>query len=397
MFVIASWGSYLFLRDIISVLISFGSTVNVMFGVFFIIDWFKVPYSSLAETAILISLGFSVFLNTIMLCSIHTYKKTSETDAKLAIKKALTINFQPIILSFMGLALFTLAAFYQKESIIFSDFTQLLIAGSAVAATSALMFLPLMSNYWLGHINEERMQDDLNPSFLEKFLLHINLNIEKAAALLVWIISPIIDHKLISWMITAFTALGITCLVVVKFENILSIADTKGSFVIILSIVYFLFVVICYQSYALAFVPVFSMLLNYFLLDFICHLLLVPETLMRVCLYSSFSITLIGSYLQTDIVLHYLKNNYNFQDALLNALAKTLYLVFVSAVSAVIFIVVAMDLGNVWDVNLFLAGSVIICSGIILVFPVPFYLRVFFTLHEFVVKPRKKKIKSIYL
>ncbi|MEL1254113.1 hypothetical protein AAEO57_10025 [Flavobacterium sp. DGU38] len=397
LFLITALGSYLFLKNMVSVFISFLCTVNTLIAVLFFIDLFQLEYSVFTAAAILVSLFFSVFLNTMLLCGINRYKKPSE-GALPAVEKTLTMHFYTIMLSLGGVSLLSLPAFYQNEHVFFPHFTTVLISGSASAVINAVMLLPLLANCWMGSVNEERMQDDLEHSFSEKAVLQLNRSIEKAVGLLAWVISPVVDYKPACWLITLFTALSIACMGAVKFENNLSLGNSQGNSLIILPIVYFLVVVLRYESYALAFAAVFSTLLNYFLLDALCQAFLSEsEILKEICFYGSLIVSFIGTYLQTDMAFRCSKNNAVQPGTLLGSLSKTVYVVFVSMAAAVLFMVMSLYLSGTPDLKALLRAAVITSSSIILLLPVPAYLSVFLSLQELLLRKRKKKINSIYL
>ncbi|WP_281234055.1 hypothetical protein [Flavobacterium gelatinilyticum] len=398
LFIVLFTVSYVFLKNSISVLISIGCSVNVMFGILFFIDLFEVQNSSLRTAAIIISLSFSLFINTILLSSVYQYKKPSDTNARQAVVMALKMNFWTILLSFLAVLLLLFWSYSQSQSdpdflpVPFKYFVWTFFAGASISVITAFTMLPVCSFFWLGHLKEERPQDDLTLSFTENKLLRFNEIIEKNIAYAVWIVSPAVTNKKISTLITIFAAV---------FTIWSIVGNTEPFYFIIVSIVYFLFVVIRYQSYILALAPVLSIVFNYLVLTDVFKLIKWDsEDIMHISFFVSMTAAITAGYLQSNTAWRYYKNNFKIQDAVLNANAKTLYLILGSVIVSTFFLSlfvysVSLHTDSLWD--LFLMGAIITASGLLLVFPGAAFLNTALHYFESFRKPNKKRVKSIYL
>jgi len=384
--------SYLFLKDLVSVLISIGCSLNVMFGVLFFIDLFEVEYSSLLTAAIILSLGFSLLVNTILLYSVHQNKKSSETDAKLAVRQAVSVNFWTVVLSFITFLLLLVWGF-QIQFVPFKDFVWVSAAGLSIAVINAFMLLPVLGSLSLGHINEERQQDDLKLSFSERILQKANDKIEKGITALVKAVSVVLTHKIISTL----TAILVTACLVLE----LTIENAEDYYFMILGLVYFLFIVMRYKSYILASAPFLSLIFSYFLLSYVCKILVWnSESLMQISFFGGITIAAIAAFLQTDTAFGYYKNASKTQDAVVNATAKTFFMVLASGLVMVIFLILAVhfnDLHKESFQDLMVMGTFIIGSSVLTLFPGTALLKTAFSCYESFRKPNKKRIKSVYM
>lgn len=388
-------GGYLFLKDSVSSIINLGCTVNVLFGILFFIDLFKVKYSPLAGAALIISLGFSVFLTTILLCCIHRTKQPFEREADEAVNKMILRNIWMIVLSFSALILLIFCFAYAGGALLKDDFLIIAGAGIIVGSIMAVTLLPLLSSLWLGHVNEERMQDDLELSFSEKMLMDFNLTIEKTAVFMLWIVSPLISRKP-AFIITAGVFSGFLGLIF--YSPFIFQGNSMQGIVLI---IFYLAAVMRYQSYVLAFIPVLSISFNYFAVVVICNFFFSDSAVLaQFCISAAMIVTVITSYLHLDTALGYIKGNLNLHDAVLNASAETLYLVC-AAITALLFLILPnLYLTDIivmcWS-DFLLAGFVIVFPAVILLFPAPAFLAALISIHNECTKPRKKRIKSIYL
>ncbi|RKR08936.1 hypothetical protein C8C83_0532 [Flavobacterium sp. 90] len=392
--------SYLFLMDSISVLISLACTLNVILGILFLIDLFKIEYSPLTILSIVMSVAFSALINTLLLFSIRESKKSWENDAKSAVSKAMKINFWLVILFFAAMSLL-FSLFFLKYSIFTSrSFIWMIAVVIAVPVINCMMLLPFFGFFGLGHLNEERMQDDLEPAFSEKLLVQFNARIEQTATVLAWIVSPIIYNKIIYFSITLL-ALILISLFIPYFLDIIS-EGNSGIIILTAAVLYFLLVVLRYQSYVLALAPVLAIILNFLFISAVCKAISWNcKLIMDATFLCSIAVTVIGIYFQTDTAIHYFRKSSMIKDGILNATAKSLYVVF-SAACVLIFVMLSSvyftaAVGSVSYQELILSGTIISASSFLVLFPAPAFLCTFFSLDQYITKPRKKKIRSIYL
>lgn len=388
--------SYLFLSDIRSVLVSIISIFNTALGMLFFIDFLGIEFSSVIVIVIITFLSVNVLLNIFLLIVVHQNKKSSEQNCDNAVHKTLDTHFWAILLTVVSVAFFLIISLVIAE-----NNTQKLILGiGLVIVINSCLLLPLLCRLFLHNINEQRMQDDLEFTYSEKMIIKINERIEYNAARFIWIISPVVNNKIISLITSIISVLAAWLLFFSNQEILLQekiFEDRSFSFLLLL---YFFFLVLRYRSYILALAPVIAIILNYGFFWVICSLFLSQSPLLlHITFLGSLIITSLGIFSQTDLVVSFQDKKFSNND-ILNGGAKIFNILFASVLVMTFFLLYAVYSDN-RETTIFLdlirSGIILIFSPFCALFPFMAFLKLCWDLKSNVNKPKKRRIKSIYL
>ncbi|MFD1605463.1 hypothetical protein ACFSJW_02595 [Flavobacterium artemisiae] len=389
--------SYLFLNDAFSVLITIVSTINTALGILFCMDFLEIKSSSIALLILIVFLALSVLTNIYLIIAVHQNKKPLDHDAVHAVSQALKTYFKAVVLTLVTLMLLLI---FSLDSIEINHIKLIIAAGTVFLINSCLL-LPLLCRLFLGHINEERMQDDLKLSFSEKLSLKLNQKIDDSSAKIVWIISPIISNKTICFVIVFLTVVFGSFLFLTNEKMFFSGIDFQDHFFLILLLGYFFLLVFRYKSYVLALAPIMAIGLHYLLFWNVCNFLLYDSTiLMFISFIGSVTVMTIGVFSQTDAAVNHIQNSGNIDEVILNGAAKIGSMLFVSVLLMTFFLLYAVysdRSANADCTDLIIAAVILISSSLCTLFPFPAFLKIALDFHKYLNKPKKKQIKSIYL
>lgn len=390
-------GSYLFLRDLRSVFIGIMTSVNTFLGTLFLIDIFEIKFDLAVIPAFSIVLAFGVLVNTSFLLYIHQNKKASDATPAKAVSQASGIL--PAV--FMCWIILILMTFSDLVSVVSNNFKRIIALGGLSAVVNVNLLLPILSNFLLGHINEEKQQDDLDFSFSEKKLNRLNQVLDDTIAKILWIISPIIYYKKIAIGIFVLFIAMVSFVLVINFEDLFFINTSKEKFLAIAFLSCFFISVYRYKSYILALIPAIIIFSNCIFYAAFCNSLNWNSIfLSKTVFFGAMAISVLGAYSYTDQIIIRFKETKNLIDTLLDTSARVSYILFGSALTMMLFLLGAISMygsESIFWMDIFWAGIIIMTSTITIIFPVPVIARVLFTFYQYVRKPRKKKIKSIYL
>lgn len=389
--------SYLFLNDTFSVLITIVSTINTALGIVFCIDFLDIKFSSTALLILIVFLALSVLTNIYLIIAVHQNKKPLDHDAVQAVSQVLKTYFKAVVLTLVTLMLILI---FSLDTIEIS-YIKLIIGAGTVFLINSCLLLPLLCRLFLGHINEERLQDDLKLSFSEKVSLQLNQKIDDYSAKIVWIISPIISNKMICFVIVFLTTFFGLLLFFGSEKMLFPTIDFQDHFFLILLLGYFFLLVFRYKSYVLALAPITVIGISYVLFWNVCSFLLYDSSiLMFISFIGSITVIAIGVFSQTDSAIKYSQNSHNINDSILNGAAKIGSMLFVSVLLMTFFLLYAVysdRSANADCTDLIIAGTILISSSLCTLFPFPAFLKIALDFHKYLSKPKKKQIKSIYL
>ncbi|KAF2517171.1 hypothetical protein [Flavobacterium foetidum] len=397
LFLLTTITSYLFLKDLVSVFISMFVSANTLLGTVFLMDFFDVCLDNSVLPIFIVLLGVAVLTNTFLLLFIHQNKKSSELDALAAVNKTMSVIFPAVLPVLLLLVLFSFSDLLSNHG---NDIKWIISAGSLVLIVNSLLLLPVLSVKLLPHINQERQQDDLKPSFSEKLLMKINVKMDGAAKRIVWIVSPLICNKKMALLVFTVLAVVISSILIVESDLLFLIADADDRVLMTSFLVYFFALVFRYRSYMLALIPALMIVSNFIFLTILCAFLNWRSSqLIEIVFLGNMVVTALGAFAFTEMVIYKLKEEKMLSTVLLDSGTAIFRQLLASSIVMIAFVLYAIYINQGKQISffeLFSSGIIVLAGCISIVFPILLFGIVFFNFHRYFVQPCKRKIKSIY-